>query len=291
MSNIDPATARGFDEIWGVARRGRTDPAHVPRTFSSFFAMFPFEELAEAEGFDLGCGAGRHAFMISQRVGRLHCIDPSPTGIAKARRRMTDRDNVCFHVAGVDEMPLADGSQEFGYSMGVLHHIPDTEGALRSCVAKLRPDAPFLLYLYYSFDNRPFWFRWLWRLSEPGRTIISRLPIRARKLLSDLIGLFVYFPLARLALLLERAGVDVASFPLSYYRHSGLVMMQVSALDRFGTRLEQRFSRAEIEAMMLRSGLRDIRFQETAPHWVALGRKAKAAAPDGLREITPGEGP
>ena len=278
MSNEDPATARGFDEKWGVARRGRTDPAHMLRTFGNFFALFPFDELAGAEGFDLGCGVGRHAFFVAQRVGRLHCIDPSPNGIARARHKLADRDNVSFHVAGVDEAPLADGSQDFGYSMGVLHHIPDTEGALRRCVAKLKPGAPFLLYLYYAFDNRPFWFRWLWRLTEPVRAIVSRLPIRARKLLADLIGLFVYFPLARLALLLERAGFDVAAFPLSYYRRTPLINMQVSALDRFGTRLEQRFTRAEMEAMMFRSGLRDIIFQETAPYWVALGRKAGGAA-------------
>lgn len=278
MSNVDPATARGFDEKWGVTRRGRTDPAHLLRTFGNFFALFPFGELADAEGFDLGCGVGRHAFFVAQRVGRLHCIDPSPNGIAKARLKLADRDNVSFHVAGVDQIPLADGSQDFGYSMGVLHHIPDTEGALHRCVDTLKPGAPFLLYLYYSFDNRPFWFRWLWRATEPVRGIVSRLPIRARKLLADLIGLTVYFPLARLALLLERAGLNVASFPLAYYRHSRLINMQVSALDRFGTRLEQRFTRAEMKAMMVRAGLRDIVFQETAPYWVALGRKASGSA-------------
>jgi hypothetical protein len=50
--------------------------------------------------------------------------------------------------------------------------------------------------------------------------------------------------------------------------------MRTDALDRFGTRLEQRFTRAEIEVMMRRAGLTDIRFSETEPYWVACGRKA-----------------
>jgi SAM-dependent methyltransferase len=235
--------------------------------------MFPLDQLGGAEGFDLGCGFGRHAAMVAPHVGKLHCIDPSANGIAVARRLMAHAPNVEFHVAAVDEMPLADGSQGFGYSMGVLHHIPDTEAALRSCVAKLRPGAPFLLYLYYSFDNRPFWFRQIWRLSDAGRRLISRMPFRARKRLSDAIGLAVYWPLSRAAGLLERAGFDVENFPLGYYRRSRLGNLRAAALDRFGTGLEHRFSRAQIEAMMVRSGLGEIRFREQAPYWVALGRK------------------
>ena len=46
------------------------------------------------------------------------------------------------------------------------------------------------------------------------------------------------------------------------------------ALDRFGTRLEHRFSRSELQAMMERCGLIDIRFREEMPHWVACGIKA-----------------
>ena len=47
-----------------------------------------------------------------------------------------------------------------------------------------------------------------------------------------------------------------------------------TALDRFGTRLEQRFSRSEIRQMMERSGLRDIEFRDDVPYWVACGRRA-----------------
>jgi 2-polyprenyl-3-methyl-5-hydroxy-6-metoxy-1,4-benzoquinol methylase len=43
---------------------------------------------------------------------------------------------------------------DFGYSLGVLHHIPDAQKALSDCVKKLKLGAPFLVYLYYSFDNR-----------------------------------------------------------------------------------------------------------------------------------------
>jgi SAM-dependent methyltransferase len=273
MGNVHIPSAKAFDDKWGAHWRGRSDQAHLERTFAAFFSLFPLKELEEAEGFDLGCGVGRHAAMIAPQVGRLHCIDPSPNGLAAARCILAGRPNVDFHLAGVDDIPLKDGSQDFGYSMGVLHHVPDTEGGLRRCVTKLKPGAPFLLYLYYRFDNRPMWFRAVWSLSDWARRFICRLPFPLRKGVCDLIALTIYLPLSRLALVLERQGMDVQNVPLSFYRHTPAVNLKVSALDRFGTPLEQRFTRAEIDAMMRRSGLCDIVFQQSAPYWVALGRK------------------
>jgi hypothetical protein len=49
--------------------------------------------------------------------------------------------------------------------------------------------------------------------------------------------------------------------------------MRTDALDRFGTRLEQRYTKAEIEEMMKRAGLVDIRFSDSAPFWCAVGYK------------------
>ena len=55
--------------------------------------------------------------------------------------------------------------------------------------------------------------------------------------------------------------------------------MRTDALDRFGTRLEQRFTRAEITAMMAAAGLERITFSESVPHWSAAGfRRADALA-------------
>ena len=75
----------------------------------------------------------------------------------------------------MDAIPLPDGSADFGYSLGVLHHVPDTQKGIIECVRKLKPGAPFLLYLYYAFDNRPWWFRTIWKISDLGTA--TALPI------------------------------------------------------------------------------------------------------------------
>jgi SAM-dependent methyltransferase len=273
-SNIDPLTVAGFGDEWAAFDQSALNEHEHYKLFERYFANFPFEDLPpDAEGFDLGCGSGRWAALVAPKVGKLHCIDPSDKALAVARHALGSQKNVEFHLAGADSIPLAQASQDFGYSLGVLHHIPDTAAALRDCVSRLKPGAPFLIYLYYALDNRPAWFRRLWRTSEAGRHLVSRLPFGLRKAVTTAIAVTVYWPLARAARLAERGGAAVGNWPLSPYRTLSFYTMRTDALDRFGTRLEQRFARAEIERMMLDAGLTDVRFSEREPYWVACGVK------------------
>jgi len=94
-----------------------------------------------------------------------------------------------------------------------------------------------------------------------------------RKIVTTIIAATIYWPLSRLAWLLEKWGLDVANIPLSDYRHRAFYSLRTDALDRFGTRLEQRFTREQIITMMTDAGLAEILFHEGVPHWVACGRK------------------
>ena len=272
--NYDPRTVEGFGREWSRFDQAALDAREQEELFAAYFKIFPWAALpAHAVGFDMGCGTGRWAKLVAPRVGRLYCVDASSAALAVARRNLAGLDNCTFVEASVAQLPFADGSMDFGYSLGVLHHVPDTAAGIRACVAKLKPGAPLLLYLYYAFDNRPTWFRLLWRASDLGRRAISGLPYRLRYLTTDVIALTVYWPLARTARLLERAGRNVDAFPLSLYRQRSFYTMRTDALDRFGTVLEQRFTARQIREMMEAAGLERIAFSDTMPYWCAVGYK------------------
>jgi len=272
--NLDPSTVSSFGDEWMRFDQQGMCPVEAHRVFGDYFAIFPWDQLPpNAEGFDMGCGSGRWARFVAPRVGLMHCIDPS-SALSVARRTLADHPNVQFHKASVAACGLPPNSQDFGYSLGVLHHVPDTAAAICSCAALLKPGAPLLLYLYYSFDNRPRWFRWLWRLSNAARLLIRRLPPHPKQLFTDLIALTIYWPLSRISSLAEAAGLPVASFPLSYYRDCTLYTLRTDARDRFGTPLEQRFSRAQIRQMCTAAGLVDLQFSPRAPYWCVVGFKA-----------------
>jgi SAM-dependent methyltransferase len=262
---------KGFGEEW--SRFNQTDLSETDRRamFSDYFQIFPWERLSlQAVGVDIGCGSGRWSMLVAPRVAVLHCVDPSGEALTVARSNLGSFDNVRFHQAGVDALPFPDSSLDFAYSLGVLHHVPDTAAAVRSVAAKLKAGAPFLVYLYYAFDNRPNWFRLLWRASDALRRVVSRLPFPFRYAASQVLATGVYWPLARTALLLDRLGHLPTTWPLAYYRDKSFYVMRTDALDRFGTKLEWRFTRRQIREMLETCGFVDVRFSETPPFWCAV---------------------
>lgn len=275
-ANIDTAVVNDFGREWETFDQQALNASEQRRLFDQYFSEFPWEELPpDAEGFDLGCGSGRWAALVVSRVRKLHCIDPAPAALEVCRHRLENVTNAEFHLAASDTIPLADDSQDFGYSLGVLHHIPDTARAMLDAVRKLKGGAPFLVYLYYDFENRPDWYRAIWRVSDVLRRSIADLPFWAKKGITSAIAGFVYWPLSRSAALLEKAGANITNFPLSAYRTRAFYSLRTDALDRFGTRLERRFSTKEIRAMMEAAGLEQITFRDGEPYWCACGRKAR----------------
>tara|TARA_A100001011_G_scaffold313149_1_gene330896 strand:- start:1901 stop:2737 length:837 start_codon:yes stop_codon:yes gene_type:complete len=276
MKNQDKNTVEGFGDEWS-----RFDQSDLPEDeqqllFDEYFSVFPWKDISiESVGFDLGCGTGRWAKSVAPKVKKLICIDPS-NAIDIAKKNLSNFDNCEFESATVDDIPIDNDSMDFGYSLGVLHHVPDTEMGIKQCVEKLKKGAPLLLYLYYRFDNRPFWFRFIWSISDLLRKIISKMPYGLRYIFSQIIAVVVYFPLARTALYLGKLNLNVSNFPLSSYKNLSFYTMRTDALDRFGTRLEQRFTRDEIKNMMENAGLENIKFSNSKPFWVAVGHKISA---------------
>lgn len=274
MKNVDPRTVSGFGREWSsFDQQGLNDRTRVA-IFDDYFHLFAWQRLSRgATGADIGCGSGRWAMEVVPRIGHLHLVDASREALEVAKRNLGGAANCSFHHASVAKLPFCDHELDFAYSLGVLHHVPDTAAAIRAVSAKLKRGAPFLLYLYYAFDNRPFWFRMLWRASDAVRWIVSRLPYPLRLVISQVIATLVYYPAARLARTLDSRGWLPSAMPLAYYRDKPFYVMRTDALDRFGTRLERRFSKRQIRAMLEAAGFADVVFSDRAPFWCAVATK------------------
>jgi hypothetical protein len=106
------------------------------------------------------------------------------------------------------------------------------------------------------------------------RRAIARQSSTVRHVICDGLAGSVYYPLARGALIAERLGVDVEHWPLSAYRHRSFYTMRTDSLDRFGTRLEKRYTRQQVEALMRDAGLTDIRFCSSV-FWCTVGTRSR----------------
>ena len=233
--NKDQRVIEEFGEEWKKFEHGDLNKASLLKSFDQYFSIFPWSSLSlVSEGFDMGCGSGRWAQFVAPKVTLLNCVEPSDA-INVAKNNLKLFSNVRFLNETTENCSLKTSSQDFGYCLGVLHHIPNTKNALADCSRLLKSGAPFLLYLYYNFDNKPFWFKFIWIISDLIRKVVSKFPQPLKKFTSEIIALLIYFPLARIALLCERLKLNPLNIPLSDYRKKPYYQMRNDSLDRFGT--------------------------------------------------------
>jgi len=273
--NVDWDVVTDFGTEWEEFQFDSYDLDILKETWNQYFDIFPWEDIPEnAEGFDMGCGSGRWAQFVISKVGRLNCIDPS-SAIHVAESNLNKYDNAFFFKETVEECSLENESQDFGYSLGVLHHIPDTQKAIKDCAIKLKKGAPFLLYLYYDFEDKPALFKFIWKLTNLLRLkVISKLPPKTKKVICGFIAISIYFPFAKFSKLLEILGFNVENIPLSDYRNKSFYIMNNDSLDRFGTKLEQRFSKKDITNMLIDAGFDKVKFSDNTPYWTCISYKA-----------------
>lgn len=276
MKNYDAYVVSDFGKEWASFKQDRLSNIEWLKMANNYFSIFPWSKLPKNPiGADLGCGSGRWAKYVAPKVKHLICLDPSEVAIEVAKVNLIDYSNCTFICSTIDDMPIADISLDFAYSLGVIHHIPDSKSAVKRIVKSLKPGAPFLIYLYYNLDNQNKLIYLIWKASDMLRRLISKLPFRLKSIFTDLISFFVYWPLARFSKLLSYFGINTSKIPLNFYANLSFYTMRTDSLDRFSTRLEKRFSKEDIKKLLEDSGLEDISFSSKPPFWCAVGYKSQ----------------
>jgi SAM-dependent methyltransferase len=271
--NIDKKVVGQFGDEW--LKFYEYDDEVIEKVGKEYFNILNNEMVnAETYALDIGCGTGRWTKYLSKRVKFIEAVDPSDAVFA-ADKLLGDIANVRLSQASIETLPFADETFDFVMSVGVLHHIPDTQKALNDCVQKLKKGGYFYVYLYYNLERRGLFYRTLFRMSDLIRRIVSRLPGKIKLFVCDILAFFFYMPFILAGRLIKFLGFEnlAKRVPLHIYQNRSLFMIRNDALDRFGTRLEQRFSTKQIMEMMENAGLTNIMIGPGFPYYHAVGRR------------------
>jgi SAM-dependent methyltransferase len=139
---VGPASAKklGYD-----AKEIDALPPSVPESFCGvgnplvLGAVLPGQTIL-----DLGSGAGLDSLLAARRVGptgKVVGVDLCPQMVEKARRNASSLGlhNVEFLQAGIEKLPLPDGSADVAISNGVFNLCPDKSAVLAEAFRVLRP--------------------------------------------------------------------------------------------------------------------------------------------------------
>ena len=270
--NLDQGVIDSFGHEWATFDYGETETSEaLDAQFMAYCApidLNQFNPKTSVAG-DFGAGSGRWASRLTPYFSLVYALEPSDGASTVLKKKFADEAKIVVlqETVGANSIPLA--SLDLAMSLGVLHHIPDTGLAIKDVSRRIKPGGIFLCYLYYSLENKPTFYKLIFKAVDGVRRVISVLPQRIKQLVTSTIAALIYWPLARFSKLLNKFGVNTSNIPLHHYADMPFVMLANDALDRFGTSLEQRFSKAEITEMLRAADfdIATLKFSDKEPFW------------------------
>jgi len=118
---------------------------------------------------EFGCGTGSTALIHAPKVAEYRASDLSPKMIEIARQKQAGAaiENLRFEVSPLEELEVADGSQDVVLGLSILHLMQDPDGAIDKVHRMLKPGGLFFSSTACIADSMP-WFgliapigRWL----------------------------------------------------------------------------------------------------------------------------------
>ena len=119
--------------------------------------VMEFDEFRGARLLEVGCGMGSDLLQFARGGARCTGVDLTPRSVEITRHRfkLYGADG-SFMISDGEHLPFQSESFDVVYSNGVLHHTPDTAGAIREVHRVLRPGGLAKIMLYHR-NSLNYW--------------------------------------------------------------------------------------------------------------------------------------
>src|SRR6266404_2711934 len=119
--------------------------------------LMGFKEFAGARLLEVGCGMGTDLLQFARAGASVTGVDLTPRSIQISQQHFAVYGaSGDFAISDAEHLPFANESFDVVYSNGVLHHTPDTAGAVREIHRVLRVEGQARVMLYH----RGSWAYW-----------------------------------------------------------------------------------------------------------------------------------
>ena len=192
---------------------------------------------------DAGCGGGRYSRLVAEHGACVTGVDRSRAVDAAAAlcRRFS---NACFVQADLLELPFADESFDFVFSIGVIHHCPQPQRAFRELARVVRAGGTLALWVY----RRNTWLQE--RLNWLARSWTTRLTREQLEAFCRFLAVLGAIPALRVTL----------NKLLNFSNHPDPVLRVCDNYDWYACRYQFHHTEDEVRGWFEAAGFTDVRF-------------------------------
>jgi ubiquinone/menaquinone biosynthesis C-methylase UbiE len=226
------------------------------RNFEDYLRPHRPQDLAGSSILDVGTGSGRHAYHAAEAGAEVIAVDVGDS-IDVARRNLP-RDVLTVQ-ADAERLPFDTASFDMVMSIGVLHHLPEPERALRAVARFVRPGGRLHVYLYWKPERA--WQRGVLGGVTAVRRATTRMPHRLLHALCYPLAAALYAGVVLPYRLLRRSPATrrlAQEWPLKTYADYPFGVLVNDQFDRFSAPIEHRYDRDEARALLERAGCADV---------------------------------
>jgi 2-polyprenyl-3-methyl-5-hydroxy-6-metoxy-1,4-benzoquinol methylase len=132
------------------------EPRHTEKY--KFGKIFDYDRYRGKKVLEIGCGMGCMAMNWAKNGAEVTAVDLNPVAVSQTRKRF-ELHGLTGEIreADAENLPFEDGTFDFVYSWGVLHHTPGTPQTISELYRVLKPGGRTGVMLY---NRNSFLFRY-----------------------------------------------------------------------------------------------------------------------------------
>lgn len=265
--------AANFGFEWNLHNKTQLDTVTKHESEETLIEKTGFhpEDLRGKLVLDVGCGMGRFSEVASRWGATVVGIDLT-SAVDAAHGNLRGRSNVHLAQADIFKLPFRDETFDVIFSIGVLHHTPDTRSAFDRLPRLLKPGGRIAIWVYTALM-----LQWSRASSDVYRRFTTRLPKRVLYALS-----YFAIPWYYVNRVPYFGRVTWRMLPTSEHRDPRWRVLDT--FDWYSPKYQWKHTEAELQTWFESHGLVSITplgfptsMQGTRPNWTGVDRRDPAA--------------